>query len=551
MTHEKAAANGYKLGGMTARDDFRASVSDQLHGSTLSYSLAGEALASPPVPMLTILAHPDPSRVGARAVLSGLHLGEPVALSRLQPTFAVPGRGGSRPLADGRLSRRPLRLECDPIGGLVLNRDDIRTPILIDGEPFADRQRFSDEALRSGVILVLAERIALLLHLSERLPGRSNHDFGLVGESGGIDRLRRQIEEAAPHEAPILLRGETGTGKELVAHALHNASKRRSRPLVTVNVGGLSPQLAAAELFGAERGAFTGADRSRRGLFRRAHGGTLFLDEIGEAPPDVQVLLLRALENHEIQPVGADRPVSVDVRVIAATDAALEQAVDAGTFRSPLLHRLAGYEIRLPSLRERRDDIGRLLVHFLRIELESVGATHRLEPPGRRDDAWLNPVLVATLTRAPWSGNVRQLRNVARHLVIAQRRRPRLTLTPELRSLLEETESCAPTVPIARPKASTEVDQPTDRVLDDDRLLATMRRHRFRVRATAAELGVSPTTLYQRIERSDRIRKAGDLSSTEIEQCRVHHDGDLDAMAEALEVSRKGLRRRMTDLGFG
>src|SRR5262249_36055632 len=149
------------------------------------------------------------------------------------------------------------------------------------------------------------------------------------------------------------------------------------RPFLALNLGALPPSLAAAELFGATRGAFTGAEQARRGYFRRAHGGTLFLDEIGETPQEVQPLLLRGLESGEIQPLGSEERVHADVRIVAATDTDLEQAVATGRFRGPLLHRLGGYAIRLPALRERRDDIGRLLVHFLRCELAALGEEHR------------------------------------------------------------------------------------------------------------------------------------------------------------------------------
>src|SRR5262249_13655296 len=154
---------------------------------------------------------------------------------------------------------------------------------------------------------------------------------------------------------------------------------RRDGPYLALNLGAVPPALAAAELFGAARGAFTGADRRRAGHFERAHRGTLFLDEGGEAPPEVQVLLLPALESGEIQPVGSEAPQRVDVRVVAATDADLEAAVAQGRFRAPLLHRLRGCEIRLPPLRERRDDVGRLLVSFLRRELAELGREELLD----------------------------------------------------------------------------------------------------------------------------------------------------------------------------
>jgi two-component system nitrogen regulation response regulator NtrX len=246
---------------------------------------------------------------------------------------------------------------------------------------------------------------------------RSTPADGLVGQSAAIETLRGEIEAFAAVEAPVLLLGETGTGKELVAQGIHAASRRHRGPFVSVNLGAIPPSLAASELFGAARGAFTGAVQAQDGFFRKAQGGTLFLDEIGETPQEVQASLLRVLEAGEIQPVGAQSALRVDVRVLAATDADLEQRVQAGTFREPLLHRLAGYSIRLPPLRERRDDVGRLLVHFLRQELAATGELDILD----RDSPhllWIKPALVVRLARYDWPGNVRQLRNNIERLMI-------------------------------------------------------------------------------------------------------------------------------------
>ncbi|HRI66149.1 MAG TPA: sigma-54 factor interaction domain-containing protein, partial [Polyangium sp.] len=166
-----------------------------------------------------------------------------------------------------------------------------------------------------------------------------------------LKRVLSDIHNVADLELPVLLRGETGSGKELVAHAIHKASPRRDKPFVAVNLGAIVPSLAVAELFGAEKGAFTGSIKRQVGYFEQAHGGTLFLDEIGEAPVELQVALLRALETGEIQTVGAMQGRKVDVRVIAATDADLEDKVDMGAFRAPLLNRLAAFELWIAPLR--------------------------------------------------------------------------------------------------------------------------------------------------------------------------------------------------------
>jgi two-component system nitrogen regulation response regulator GlnG len=319
------------------------------------------------------------------------------------------------------------------------------------------------------------------------------------------------------------------------------------------------PSLAAAELFGVAHGAYTGADRRRAGAFQRADGGTLFLDEVGETPPEVQALLLRALETGEIQPVGGDEIRRVDVRLIVATDADLETAVADGRFRSPLLHRLAGYEIRLPTLRERRDDFGRLFLHFLRGELATLGETSRLTPPPE-SRSWGPAALVARLAAYDWPGNVRQLCNAVRQIVIAGRDANDAGMWLQAERLFQEAARLAspqdsdpmavsavpPSGPAKEPRKAYR--SPDD--ITDDELIAALRTNRWRIQRAATQLGISRGSLYDRIERSSRIRKASDLSREEIEACRASHGEDLDALVEALEVSKRGLQLRMTRLGL-
>ena len=299
------------------------------------------------VPGLTILHHPDAGRVGERVALAGLASGREESLSRTVPAFSAPGKSLLRPLSDPYLSRRPIRLlpGAEP-GGVLLRCGESGTALVADGAAVTGDPgdlEIPPARLERGVVLLLAGRVVLLLSRLDPVGVAGTPDFGLVGASAPVVALRREIQRVAGLDVPVLLRGETGTGKELVARALHDAGPRRSRPFVAVNMAAIPPTLAAAELFGAARGAFTGADRKRDGTFQRADGGTLFLDEVGETPPEIQALLLRALETGEIQPVGSDEIRRVDVRLVAATDSDLEGAVTAGRFRAPLLHRLAGY----------------------------------------------------------------------------------------------------------------------------------------------------------------------------------------------------------------
>ncbi|MFY9824157.1 MAG: sigma-54 dependent transcriptional regulator [Thermoanaerobaculia bacterium] len=515
------------------------------------------------VPGLTILAHPSVERVGDRVLLAGLPAGREELVSRREPPFSAPGSGVLRPLADPFLSRRPLRLTAGPEpGSVVLDCRDAGTAVMAGGEAVEGERVFSAAEIGRGVVLLLAQRVALLLSSLDPVGLAGLPQFGLVGESVAMLQLRREIQRVAPLDVSVLLRGETGTGKELVAQALHQASPRRSRPFLAANMGAVPATLAAAELFGAARGAYTGAERKRDGYFQRADGGTLFLDEVGETPPEVQVLLLRALETHEVQQVGGEEVRRVDVRLIAATDSDLERAVQAGRFRAPLVHRLAGYEIRMVPLRQRRDDFGRLFFHFLREDLAEQGDAARLAtPPEGRP--WVPAGLVARLADLDWPGNVRQLRNAVRQLVIAGRDagEPGMWLQAErlfqeaARSALDEDSTHGRPVERGEPSATPAGREPHKGYrhpedVTDDELIAALRAHRWRIQRAAAELGISRGSLYDRIEKSSRIRKAADLSREEIREGWERCGGDLDAMVAMLEVSKRGLQRRMTQLGM-
>jgi DNA-binding NtrC family response regulator len=230
----------------------------------------------------------------------------------------------------------------------------------------------------------------------------------LVGSSAAMRRLFAEIDKVAATDATILLQGESGTGKELVAHAIHERSGRSRRAFVAVNVSALPETLAEAELFGHEKGAFTGAVASRPGRFELAHGGTLFLDEIGTLSAAVQAKLLRAIESREIERVGGRRPVPVDFRLISATNEDLESRAAAGTFREDLLYRINTITIQIPPLRERQGDIGQLAKHFL-----SKYSSRHARPARRLDEAVLERLEVH-----PWRGNVRELEHAIEALVL-------------------------------------------------------------------------------------------------------------------------------------
>jgi two-component system response regulator HydG len=256
----------------------------------------------------------------------------------------------------------------------------------------------------------------------ERLSGELTLSRSLVFTSRSMSRLALLVQRIATHDVTVLLTGESGTGKERVADALVAASRRAQKPFLRFNCAALTAELAEAELFGHTRGAFTGAVKSRSGLFREADGGTMLLDEIGELPPSIQAKLLRVLQEGEVRPVGEDQPVKVDVRIIAATHRDLQLMAAAGKFREDLFYRLKVVHLRVPALRERPEDIPLLARHFLGEFSRRFGA----------GPFTLTPSLLARLTAHSWPGNVREMENALESLVaLSQGNALDLSLLPE------------------------------------------------------------------------------------------------------------------------
>ncbi len=231
---------------------------------------------------------------------------------------------------------------------------------------------------------------------------------GLVGDSSAIRSIRGIVQRLAPLPTTVLITGESGTGKEVTARALHNLSPRAVSPFVPVNCGAIAPEIIESEFFGHIKGAFTGAASSREGLFFYAQGGTLFLDEVGELPPAMQTKLLRVIEDKKIRPVGAEREIPVDVRIIAATNRDLAQEVAAGRFRQDLYYRLNVMQIHIPPLRDRREDIAPLANHFMRLVSAQLGVASLA----------LSSHVIERMHDYDWPGNARELRNVIERSLI-------------------------------------------------------------------------------------------------------------------------------------
>jgi DNA-binding NtrC family response regulator len=301
----------------------------------------------------------------------------------------------------------------------------------------------------------------------------------ITGDDPRTEELRSLVQRVSRSEASVLILGENGTGKELVARALHEGSPRAERPFVVVNCGAIPDSLIESELFGHEKGSFTGAERKRVGLFEAAHRGTLFLDEIGELPLAVQPVLLRALQAKEIRAVGDDRPRRVDVRVLAATNRDLLAEVEAGRFREDLYYRLSTIVIDVPPLRARGRDIVQLARAFLAREAAQQGVELELEPAA-----------LEALATHPWPGNVRELQNaIARLATLASA--PRITLAD-----VERYVTARRRLPSGDALPTLEIE-----ALERLAIEAAMKKHAGNKRAAAAELGVALKTLYNKLER--------------------------------------------------
>jgi two-component system nitrogen regulation response regulator GlnG len=498
-------------------------------------------------PALTILWHPDVARIGATFSFADVAEGESVPLSRSWPKFTI-HTDAPDTLADPYLSRDPCIELVRRGDGLDMIPFAPERKFQLNGTALKEKVRLSGADLSQAAILTLARRIVLCLHKAAPPASDSSvkDDFGLVGNSDAVQAVRQSIRDAADINLPVLIRGETGTGKELTANAIVRASSRATKPFVAVNIGALPPTTAVSELLGHTRGAFTDAYESRDGLFAQADGGTLFLDEIGLASADVQTTLLRVLESGEIRPLGARSSRCVDVRVIAATDARLEQRLTAGDFSEPLFHRLSAFPIFLPSLRERREDLGLLFLHFLRPILKDLGALSRLDCAPETKHPWLSGDVATEMAMASWSGNVRQVRNVANQIAVNYRGAARARLDELLLSSLNLAVR-APEAVAAPPKACSKPANPSD--ISHEMLVDALERHAFRPTRTARDLGISRTTLYELISRDPELRKGADIPEDELRVLERDCKGDIAEMAKRLRVSARALQLRMRRSG--
>ena len=349
----------------------------------------------------------------------------------------------------------------------------------------------------AGLVTLAIENASLVEKLrmaEERLRGENRYLKNreerlrtptMVGESPAMQVIFRQLEKVKDTRATVCVEGETGTGKELIASAIHYQSNRRDRLFVAQNCAAIPENLLESELFGHKRGAFTGADHDKKGLFEVADGGTLFLDEIGEMSVALQAKLLRVLQEGRIRPVGATAEKAIDVRIICATNRSLEQEVERGAFKRDLYYRLRQYPIRVPPLRERREDIPALVEHFLRRYSEEL----------KKPIAGILPETMDQLQSYQWPGNIRELENEVQRLVIQADADTYITpelLSPQVRKVEELLGRASP----QRPKGTLK-----DRVEEVERWLLTeaLREHGGNKTRTAETLGITREGLHKKL----------------------------------------------------
>ena len=374
-------------------------------------------------------------------------------------------------------------------------------------------------AERLSVSIKNALRVDALEDEVRRLSKKATGTLGfkdIVTRSEPMDRVIRLGERAAKSGIPVLIEGESGVGKELIARAIQGASDRRGKPFVTVNCGALPENLVESILFGHEKGAFTGASEKHAGKFVEANGGTLFLDEVGELPLDMQVKLLRALQEGEVDPVGARRPVKVDIRLISATNRNLIELVKQGRFREDLYYRLNVFPISLPPLRARRDDIPELARRFAARFAAEEGKKVR----------GLSSEATALLSSYDWPGNVRQLENtVFRAVVLADGDELTLAEFPQIAQQVEGFDVRVPLAPAPAPQREIERE--------------------------AAPVILRDPNMMRLLDDKGDVRKIEEMEAQTIRFAIAHYRGQMSEVARKLGIGRSTLYRKMKELGLG
>lgn len=493
-------------------------------------SLSGETALGATVLSLGVIWHRDLDRIGAVAPLRFDNNGL-AALSRITPEFRDTDGVGKSPLLDQRISRTPVTIKKLSERAFAIKPPEKRVKLRVNGQTITEATKFDMDELGDEIIIALSNAVILsLFNAPARGFSNARNSLGLLGVSKAMFSTRDAIARVAKSDIPVLIRGETGAGKELVARAIHHASARASKELVSVNMAAVAPTLAAAELFGVKKGAFTGAVQDKSGLFEQADRGSLFLDEIGDTPKEVQPMLLRTLEFGEMRRVGSDKTKVIDVRIIAATDRSLEPQEGEASFNQPLLQRLNGFSITIPPLRSRRVDIGILVRSFV-------------EPmAGENQQDSLHVIQLKNMERLAlhnWSGNVRELRNVTQQILLGHH------VLIQLNDNKEDKRRANPG--LSQPAGFHPKYKSAGEVTESE-LIDALNDTCWVIKDAAAKLNISRTALYEIMSKSKLIRSIENISDDELRTTVQSVQGGLNEWAKYLRVGRESLKRKLQNL---
>jgi DNA-binding NtrC family response regulator len=492
---------------------------------------------------VVIAFHPDTSRIGELCTIPWTD--DFLIIGRHYPEFAASSASVANGIDDSSVSREAFFLKHDG-GQWQIGRKAGRSRLRLNSQELFEEAQISQECLQQGLIVTLAQRVVLHLRLQspESCEQNSSPELAsLAGVSPAMRQLRQSTAVAATSADDVLLIGPTGSGKERIARAIHALSSRSSGPWVAVNMAAMPVEIASASLFGARKGAYTGADANRSGFFQQADGGTLFLDEVGDTPAVLQPMLLRALQEREIQVVGG-KTERVDLRVIAA----MEQDPDElrEHFRPALRYRLGAQEIRLPALAERREDVALLAANLFGERGQVDGHPWDVGPSETSVRSWAR--LFEQLLGYAWPGNIRELQHTVAQ--ISSFSKAGLEVPKAVRARLATT----PIIPVisTEEEPHTEVkEMPAFRLaeLSDADFVAAWRAAKYEVASIARQLGVSRSAIYRRLQNLRECRLAADVPLGEmlsaLDACR----GDLASTADRLAVSRRGLQTRLRASG--
>jgi DNA-binding NtrC family response regulator len=439
--------------------------------------------------------------------------------------FDEPAVGGSYvPLAKKARKRYPA-VDIIVVGGP--KSDEVRSSEKQQGVDYYYERPLEERALEAALL----HRVAL---------ARLRAEVGIVGRSDSLGEILEAILQVAPTEVPILVEGESGTGKDIIARAIHRASERREAPYVAINCASLAEGVLESELFGHEKGAFTGAVGQRAGVFERAHGGTIFLDEVGEMSANMQVRLLRVLESGEVLRVGGIRSFHVDVRVVAATNRSLSNAVASGVFRQDLYYRLKGISLHAPALRERREDIPVLVDYFI----GEANRRHKKNVTGIDADG------MRLLVDHAWPGNVRELRNVIDTAVVlsASGRISRQQVESQLVGQSPQRDALLP-VPLNRTREEAEREMLYASILamhrDVREILATLRQG-----GAGRPLEAMREVFPEAADPGPGAQSLASLERAAIADALRSNGGNRRKAAQALGISERTLYRKIKEFGL-